>query len=70
MGSEHFGGIAFSGSENAATTGYNEQLTVEADEQALFMKSLGMGFGRQEGVKLTFEGGAELYWDMLIEQLQ
>jgi hypothetical protein len=36
----------------------------------LFMKSLGMGFGRQEGVKLTFEGGAELYWDMLIEQLQ
>ncbi len=29
-----------------------------------------MGFGRQNVGKLTFEGAAEFYWEMLINQLQ
>ncbi len=70
MGMEHLGGIAYSGSENAVGNGFNEQLTVDSDEQALFLKCLGMGLRSNGKEKLTFEGAAELYWEMLIERLQ
>ena len=49
---------------------YNENLTVETDEQALYLKALGMSFAHQREGKLSMEGAAELYWGMFIETLQ
>lgn len=46
-------------------------MTVEADEQSLYLKCLGMSSRDQNGNgKLSFEGGAERYWAMFIEPLQ
>ena len=71
MGGQNFGGIAYSATENATTNGFNENLTVEADEQTLFLRSMGMAhFGQSKDQKLTFEGAAEIYWQMFIKPLQ
>ena len=65
-------GIAYSAHDTDATNSYNESLSVEADDQSLFLRSLGMAMfrGRDENMKLSQEGAAELYWNMLIEPLQ
>jgi hypothetical protein len=70
-----FGGsITYSTDERAMTHSFNEQLTVETDEQSLFLKPVGMRMwtsGRQkQRDHLTFEGAAEYYWEMLMEPLQ
>ena len=71
MGGQHFSGIAYSAAENAETNGFNENLTVEADKQTLFLRSMGIAFfGQNTEQKLTFEGAAETYWLMFIEPLQ
>ena len=71
MGGQHFGGIAYTAQENAGTNGFNENLTVEADEQTLYLRSMGMArFGQDRDQKLTFEGAAETYWQMFVEPLQ
>lgn len=66
-------GILFS-YEAHATHGnsYNESLSVEADEQTLFLKALGMASGYDEQTRshLSQEGAAEYYWWMLIKPLQ
>lgn len=66
------GGITYSADERGNGNSFNEQLTVEADEQSLFLKPMGMQMlGRQDqNDHLTFEGAAEYYWAMLIEPLQ
>ena len=66
------GGIAYSASETSAINGYNEMLTVEADEQSMFLRSMGMLAlsGVQKTSRLTQEGAAELYWSELIGRLQ
>ncbi|MFC3695536.1 toll/interleukin-1 receptor domain-containing protein [Chenggangzhangella methanolivorans] len=64
-------GISYSSTDSMIGNGFNENLRVEADEQGMFLKSMGMamtGSGREQ--KLTYEGGAELYWDMLIGPLR
>jgi hypothetical protein len=56
-----------------STNGFNEALDVEADDQSLFLTSMGMaarGGHRGGSGKLTQEGAAELYWQMLIRPLQ
>lgn len=62
-------GIRYS-SELGRGSSFNEQLTVAHDDQSLFLRSLGTAgiFGREEA--LTNEGGAELYWSMLIRPIQ
>ena len=65
-------GISFSANDQAATNSFNENMTVESDDQSLFLKSMGMqrfAGGRRES-KLTFEGAAEEYWDLMIQPLQ
>jgi hypothetical protein len=65
-------GITYSNSGDADGTSYNESLSVEADDQSLFLRPLGMSMhrgGRDEG-KLSLEGGAEMYWELFIEPLQ
>jgi hypothetical protein len=72
-GSSTFGGIAFYGREDADGTAFNENLTVEADDQSLFLHSIGMATmfrRRAPDDKLSAEGAAELYWEMFIEPLQ
>jgi hypothetical protein len=66
------GGIAYSASETSASNGYNELLSVEADDQSMFLRSMGMAAmgGNRDAAKLTQEGAAELYWGMLIDRLQ
>jgi hypothetical protein len=71
MGGRQIGGIAYTATENAETNGFNENLTVEADEQTLFLRSMGMAhFGQNRDEKLTFEGAAETYWQMFVKPLQ
>lgn len=74
-GSRGFGrGITYSGDTHSMSNSYNEQLTVEADDQSLFLKPGGMRMymtGRQNQTEhLTFDGAAEYYWEMLMEPLQ
>jgi hypothetical protein len=66
-------GITYSHNESADNGSFNESLSVEHDDQALYLKSLGMSTmrsGGREEKKLSMEGGAELYWELFIEPLQ
>jgi hypothetical protein len=74
-GSRGYGsGITYSADTRRVGNSYNEQFTVEADDQSLFLKPAGMRTwmtGRQNQTQhLTFDGAAEYYWEMLIEPLQ
>jgi hypothetical protein len=64
-------GIAFAQGETTQSNSHNEMLTIEFDDQSLFLKSLGFGYGQsdREG-KLTPEGAAEFYWAIFMEPLQ
>jgi len=67
-------GIAYSNTDSAVGGGFNESLSVQVDDQALYLQSLGIssmfhGGGERER-KLTLEGGAELLWGLFIEPLQ
>jgi hypothetical protein len=66
-------GIAFAHGESNTRNSLNENLSVEGDDQSMFLRSMGAAsFVRQsddEG-KLSQEGAAELYWGMLIAPLQ
>jgi hypothetical protein len=74
MGGRMFAdGIAFSHSETSESNSYNECMTVEADDQQLYMRPMGLSLSRTGGdetAKLSSEGVAEHYWAMLIERLQ
>ncbi|RYG86341.1 MAG: hypothetical protein EON59_10225 [Alphaproteobacteria bacterium] len=73
MGGSGFGhsGIAYVAGQTTQSNSMNESLTVHADDQALYLTSMGMAIiGRQTDQKLSQEGAAELYWSMLIEPLQ
>ena len=65
-------GIAYSHDTSSGVTGYNENLSVESDDQALYLHALGMAHFGREGAsdKLSLEGAAELYWEMFIGPLQ
>lgn len=66
-------GITFSHNDSAADGSFNESLSVENDDQTLYLKPLGMstmGRGSRTGEKLSPEGGAEFYWGLFIEPLQ
>jgi hypothetical protein len=66
------GAISYSANDSAETNSFNESLSVDADEQTLFLRALGMshvarGGGRE---KLSVQGGAELLWGLFMEPLQ
>ena len=65
-------GIAYVQGESTSSNSFNEQLSLDSDDQSMFLRSLGfMSFGnRAENEKLTLEGAAELYWGRFIEPLQ
>jgi hypothetical protein len=65
-------GIAYSASDTL-TNSFNEKMWVNADDQSLFLRGLGMasfGRGRAGEDKLTMEGAAEAYWSMFVQPLQ
>jgi len=65
-------GIAYKSSETSERISMNGQITVENDDQKLFLRN-GMfgGFGwDQNDKKLTFEGGAEVFWADFIRPIQ
>lgn len=66
------GGVTYSQDDSALGNSYNESLSVEASEQSLFLRPLGMASAWTDGPKgqLTFDGAAEYYWGMLISPLQ
>jgi len=71
MGGQHFsGGIAYSVGERGDDSSMNESLSVDDDGYTLFLKPLGFFIRDRANQKLTYEGGAESYWNKLIELLQ
>ena len=62
-------GIAFSANESIGIGGFNENLGIGADAEGVYLRPLGMAI-RQSSGRLTFEGGAELYWEMFIDGLR
>lgn len=61
--------ILFSYDASARGNNFNESLSVEVDDQSMYLKPLGMTM-RASGEKLSQEGGAEFLWTLLIERLQ
>lgn len=64
-------GIAFSYDASANHGSFNEMLSVEASEQSLYLKSMGMGWtGGGRDKHLSQEGAAEFYWELFIRNAQ
>ena len=74
MSGGHFGSnnIGYAHGETSESNTFNEQLTVHADDQSMFLRSMGMAMfgGRGRDENLSLEGAAELYWGMFIAPLQ
>jgi hypothetical protein len=71
MGGDSFGrGINYVQGHTTAGNTINESLTVDADDQSIYLKTMGMMSYGQDDRKLSPEGGAELYWENLIRPLQ
>jgi hypothetical protein len=63
--------IVYANSEEARDNGYNESLSVDKDDQKLFLKPLGMAsFGADRPQKLSHDGAAEYYWSLFMNHLQ
>lgn len=72
-GSRGFGGgITYSHDDSGTANSFNESLSVEASEQAMFLRPMGMAsaWAGDEKGRLTFDGAAEYYWEMLMAPLQ
>jgi hypothetical protein len=64
-------GISYSNSVGGTGDSYNEMLSVEHDEQHLYLKPMGMWMmGGDRDEQLSHEGAAEYFWSMLMEPLQ
>ena len=65
-------GISYSDGDDAQMTGFNENITVGYDDQALFLSPLGFPHSQtvNNDSKLTFEGAAEYYWELMLKPLQ
>lgn len=61
--------ITYSSDVNSRGNSYNEALSVEVDEQGMFLSTLGMNHGSRSD-HLSDEGAAEHLWAMLIRALQ
>ena len=64
-------GIAFSYDASANTGSFNEMLSVEATDQMMYLKPLGMTWGSGErNARLSEEGAAEFLWGLFIKNAQ
>ncbi|WP_437624232.1 toll/interleukin-1 receptor domain-containing protein [Sorangium sp. So ce1151] len=63
--------ICYLNDDSGVTNSFNEGVSVDADDHALYLKPLGMHTrGTGDSNKLTMQGAAELYWGMFIDPLQ
>ncbi|HEV2398772.1 MAG TPA: toll/interleukin-1 receptor domain-containing protein [Candidatus Sulfotelmatobacter sp.] len=67
MGSES---IEYSMSDEPRHGGMNEAVMVRADEQMIYFEALGMQSYGNSKDKLTFQGAAELFWEIFMRPLQ
>jgi hypothetical protein len=65
-------GITYADGDDAGSGAYNESISVEKDDQKLFLRPMGMPFmAHGDGDKvLSHEGAAEYFWALLINPLQ
>lgn len=64
-------GISYSANDQGSDNSSNENLSVEHDDQNLFMKPMGMPVHMaQRDAHLTPEGASEYYWSLLVQPLQ
>ena len=63
-------GITYSDSANAAGSSYNSMLTLENDDQHLYLSASMSMMSDDRNQRLSFEGAAEHYWSMLVAPLQ
>ncbi|MFG6075668.1 toll/interleukin-1 receptor domain-containing protein [Erwinia sp. OPT-41] len=68
----YFGkGISYTNDESAPENTMQESLSLNYDEQSLFLVPMGMGYGGvQRTAKLSFNGASEYLWELLISPLQ
>jgi hypothetical protein len=77
MGSAAIGGsssgnnsIEYAMTDDPHKHGMNEAVYVQNDDQSMYFESLGMQSYGSKQDKLSFEGAAELFWDIFIRPLQ
>lgn len=64
-------GIAFSHSASVSHGSYNEMLSVDANDQSMYLRALGMAWsGGERNRQLSQEGAAEFFWDLFIRDAQ
>jgi hypothetical protein len=63
-------GISYSASANAPGNSCNAMLSLESDDQKLFLRASMSMMGDNRDQQLSFEGAAEHYWSMLLAPLQ
>ena len=62
--------IEYSMTDEPRHGGMNEAVYVKTDDQTIYFEALGMQSCAQGKEKLTFEGAAELFWEIFIRPLQ
>ena len=67
MGSES---IEYSMTDDPRHGGMNEAVLVRADEETIYFEALGMQSYGNSKERLTFQGAAELFWELFIRPLQ
>ena len=67
MGSES---IEYSMTDEPRHGGMNEAVLVRADEETIYFEALGMQSYGNSKERLTFQGAAELFWELFIRPLQ
>jgi hypothetical protein len=71
MGGDGFSrGINYVNGDTTQSNSLNESLSVDADDQSLYLTSMGMASFGSRDQKLSQEGAAELLWSQLIAPLQ
>ncbi len=70
-GSAWGGGINYVAGETTESSSMNESISVEADDQSMYLQSVGVSsFGSGRERKLSQEGAAEVLWDILVRPLK
>lgn len=71
MGGMLSSGINYTQGHSTSSNSLNESMSVEADDETLYIKPFGMSMmGNNQEQKLSQEGAAEHFWSMLIEPLR
>ena len=65
-----YSNITYSGRENAPANTANEIISVEHDDQNLYLKTMGLSFPSNANDVLRGDGAAEYLWSILIRPLQ